>query len=105
MMPRITSCCGGLIYSFPDENSCIPPHTHDVISHYAYVLHGEFLIKCSDGEYIAKKGNFIDFPIGENHSIHPLGRAAVFNRFHPPCGDDQLDSLIGSDLQNLRGLL
>jgi hypothetical protein len=93
---------GGLVYDFPDARSRIPPHTHEQMSHYSYVLAGEFLISCEDGEIKMKPGNFIDFACGENHCLQPLGAAVVFNRFHEPCASwQQLESLIRWDLNNL----
>lgn len=106
-MPSITQIANGLVYRFPDTRSCIPPHAHNPVSHYTYVLEGQFLIACDDGELIAGPGNFIDFPCGENHCIQPTGRGpfAVFNRFHAPCDPSQLEQLIQSDLANLGGAL
>ena len=101
----VTPIASGLIYDFPDASSCIPPHAHNPMSHYTYVLAGEFVITCDDGELIAGPGNYIDFPCGENHSIVPLCEGAVFNRFHAPCNALQLGRLINRDLRNLRGLL
>jgi len=101
--PQIFSRANGLIYQFPDAQSCIPPHTHEVMSHYTYVLYGQFVIACDDGELSAGPGNFIDFPCGEQHYIQPLGAGAVFNRFHPPCANfGALERLIHNDLRNLR---
>ncbi len=98
----VNRIANGLVYDFPDEKSCIPMHTHDEVSHYAYVLSGMFSITCDGGELLAKPGDYIDFPVGEKHCIQPLGRAAVFNRFHSPCDTAQLEGLVQSDLANLR---
>lgn len=104
-LPSITQIANGLIYEFPDTTSCIPEHAHNPVSHYCYVLEGQFLITCDDGELVANPGNYVDFPCGENHSIQPLCAGAVFNRFHVPCGEVQLGRLIESDLKNLRRTL
>jgi hypothetical protein len=98
----ITRIAGGLIYDFPNEKSCIPPHTHDEVSHYCYVIKGLFEISCETGKFLAKPGDYIDFPIGENHCIQPLEPGAVFNRFHGVCAPEQLVDLLESDLGNLR---
>lgn len=105
MSERASVCrvADGLIYSFPDASACIPPHTHEEISHYSYVLSGTFKICCESGEYLAKPGDFIDFKLCENHCLLPQGKAAVFNRFHKPCNPDQLAGLLNSDLANLEG--
>lgn len=100
-LPSITQIANGLIYRFANNRSCIPPHAHYPISHYTYVLDGQFCISCDDGELVASPGDFIDFPCGENHCIQPFSAGAVFNRFHSPCNPDQLERLIESDLANL----
>jgi glyoxylate utilization-related uncharacterized protein len=100
--PSVTALAGGLVYDFPDARSRIPPHTHEQMSHYSYVLAGQFEISCDDGTMIMQPGNFIDFACGENHYLQPLGAAVVFNRFHAPCSSwDELEGLIERDLNNL----
>lgn len=98
---NVTRIANGLIYEFPDSKSCIPPHTHEGMSHYTFVLSGVFNISCRDGTLIAKPGDFIDFDCGENHCIQPLGQGAVFNRFHPPCDAQAVSVLLRGDLVNL----